>query len=135
MGTVVFDTLKFANRLKEAGFTEQQATVITELQCETAAVTLEQAHEEYHLDELSSKRDMKELEVALRRDMKELEVSLKRDVKELEASLRSDIALLRAETKKDIAESKAELVRWVVGVGLLQTTLIIGVLLKVAHLI
>jgi hypothetical protein len=40
-----------------------------------------------------------------------------------------------AETNGRIAESKAELTRWVVGVGVLQTTLIIGVLMKVAKLI
>jgi hypothetical protein len=34
-----------------------------------------------------------------------------------------------------IAETRADLIRWVVGVGLLQSTLIVGILLKVAHLI
>lgn len=113
MATIVFDTLKFANRLKEAGFTEQQAAVITELQCETVAVTLEQAREDHHLDEIATKRDLKELELALGKE----------------------IELLRAETKKDIAEVKAELIHWVVGAGLLQSTLIITVLLKIGHVI
>ena len=52
-----------------------------------------------------------------------------------ENNLRRDIELLRMEMKRDIAESKAELIRWVVGAGLLQTTLIVGVLMKVAKLI
>jgi hypothetical protein len=39
------------------------------------------------------------------------------------------------EMKRDIAESKADLTRWVIGAGLLQTTVIIGVLMKVAKLI
>ena len=43
--------------------------------------------------------------------------------------------LLRLEVKKDLAESKAELIRWVVGVGVLQTTLIVGILAKVAKVI
>jgi hypothetical protein len=34
-----------------------------------------------------------------------------------------------------IAESKADLTRWIIGAGFLQTILIIGVLLKIAHLI
>jgi hypothetical protein len=51
-------------------------------------------------------------------------VELKRDIRESE---------LRLEAK--IAETKANLTRWVVGAGVLQTTLIIGVLLKVARLI
>ncbi len=40
---------------------------------------------------------------------------------------------LRLEVR--IAEAKSDLTRWVVGAGILQTSLIIGVLLKVAKLI
>jgi hypothetical protein len=40
---------------------------------------------------------------------------------------------LRLEAR--IAEAKADLTRWVVGAGILQTSLLIGVLLKVAKLI
>jgi hypothetical protein len=49
------------------------------------------------------------------------------------------IELVRSELKRDIetvrkeiAETKAELIRWVVGVGLLQITIITGLLLKLA---
>ena len=35
MSTITFDTLHFANKLKEAGFTEQQAQVLIELQIAT----------------------------------------------------------------------------------------------------
>jgi hypothetical protein len=52
------------------------------------------------------------------------ENSLKRDIREAE---------LRLEAK--IAETKADLTRWIVGAGILQTLLIIGVLLKVAKLV
>lgn len=52
-----------------------------------------------------------------------------------ENNLRRDIEALRLELKRDLAETKADLTRWVVGVGILQTSLIIGVLLKVAKLI
>ncbi len=46
-----------------------------------------------------------------------------------------DIDLLRAELKRDAAELKAELIRWVVGVGILQTTLIVGILARLAKVI
>lgn len=52
-----------------------------------------------------------------------------------ENNLRRDIELLRMEMKRDIAEAKAELTRWIIGAGVLQTTVIIGVLMKVAKLI
>jgi len=43
----------------------------------------------------------------------------KRDLKELELIMR-----------KDMAETKADLIRWVVGVGLLQITIIAGLLVR-----
>ena len=48
---------------------------------------------------------------------------------------KQDIELMRAEQKRDAAELKAELIRWVVGVGILQTTLIVGILAKLAKVI
>ena len=49
--------------------------------------------------------------------------------------LKRDMELMRLEAKKDLAETKAELIRWVVGIGFLQSALIIGVLAKVAKVI
>lgn len=63
------------------------------------------------------------------------QMATKAEVDAHENNLRRDIELLRMEMKRDIAESKAELTRWVIGAGLLQTTVIIGVLMKVAKLI
>lgn len=48
---------------------------------------------------------------------------------------KQDIELLRAELKRDAAEMKTELIRWVVGVGILQTTLIVGILARLAKVI
>jgi hypothetical protein len=113
MNAIPFDTLYFANRLKSVGFTDEQAQVITELQRTANDGTLEQARHDYHLDDVTTKRDMKELETALEHK----------------------IELLRADTGRMIAESKADLTRWIIGAGFFQTALIIGVLLKIAHLI
>ncbi len=153
MNAITIDTLHFANRLKSVGFTDEQAQVLTELQISANDSTLEQVKHDYHLDDVATKRDikeledatkrdLKELETALTRDIKELETSLTRDIKELEASTKHDIELLRtdtgrmiAETNQRIAESRADLTRWIIGAGFFQTALIIGVLLKIAHLI
>ena len=48
---------------------------------------------------------------------------------------KSDLDLLKAELKRDLSETKAELIRWVVGIGFLQSALIIGILAKVAKVI
>jgi len=113
MSTITFDTLHFANRLKSVGFTDEQAQVITELQLSTVDTTLEQARHDYQLDDLATKRDLKEIEI----------------------TLKHEVELLRSDTGRMIAESKADLTRWIIGAGFLQTTLIIGVLLKITHLI
>ena len=110
MSTSSFDTHEFFNELKGAGFSEQQAEVITKLQKTTINTTLEQARHDYQLDDLATKRDLKELELVLKRDIKELE--------------------LRFEVK--LAENKADLIRWVVGVGVLQTALITALLIKLS---
>ena len=100
MTTITFDTHEFIKELKSAGFSEQQAEAITKLQKTAISTTLEQVKHDYQLDDLATKRDLKELELKV---------------------------------AKDIAESKAELVRWVVGVGVLQMTLIVGLMLKLSH--
>ncbi len=93
MTAIAFDTLKFAKRLKEAGFTEQQAEALAA------------AEADFIEEHLATKRDIaevlqviKQLELAtkhdiaeLNRDLKELEVSLKRDIKELETNLARDL--------------------------------------------
>ena len=95
--------------------------------------------------ELRLQKEIKEVEANLQKDIqqtrleiKEVEANLQKEIKEVEARLSKEIHLLDlkiAENTTKIAETKAELVRWVVGVGLLQTTLLTGVLLRVAHLI
>ena len=120
INAVTFVILQFANRLKAVGFTDEQAQVINELQRTSTDNTLEQARHDYHLDDVTTKRDLKELEVLLRHDMLEID---------------HKIELLRADSGRLIAESRADLTRWIIGAGFLQTSLIIGVLLKVSHLI
>lgn len=58
---IVFDTLRYANKLKAAGVSEKQA----EVQAEALAEIID--------DKLATKRDLKELENELKRDIKELE--------------------------------------------------------------
>lgn len=53
-------------------------------------------------------------------------LATKRDLKELELKLESRIK----DTELKIVETKAELIRWVVGVGLLQITIIAGLMMR-----
>lgn len=97
------DTLEFAAKLKAGGFTEQQA--------ETQARALAEVVEK----QLATKQDVDGHEANLRRDIEMLRADLKRDIELLRAELKKDIA----ETHRAIAETKAELIRWIVGVGIL----------------
>ncbi len=106
------DTLEFATKLKAGGFTEQQA----ETQARAIAEVVEK-------------------QLATNQDVENHEQTLRRDIEALRADLKRDVELLRAELKKDLAKSKAELIRWVVGVGILQTTLIVGILARLAKVI
>lgn len=69
MTTITFDTHEFFNELKQAGFSDQQAEVITKLQKAASASTLEQARVEYDLDEIATKRDLKEMELTIKHDL------------------------------------------------------------------
>lgn len=97
MTTITFDTHEFIKELKNAGFSEEQAEIITKLQKAAVTATLDQAKHDFELDKLVTNQTL---------DLRIKDVELK------------------------IAETKSELVRWVVGVGLLQTTLIAALLLK-----
>ena len=109
MNAFAFDTHAFVKRLKDAGFTEIQAETLTELQQEAGLSFVDQAKRDYRLDELATKRDIREIELK--------------------------IEVVRAELKKDIADTKADLTRWVMGMGILQSTLLIGALMRMGHLI
>lgn len=112
MSAIVMDTLEFATKLKAGGFTEQQA--------ETQARAL---------------ADVVEKQLATKQDVDNHEQNLRRDIEALRADVKRDVELLRAELKKDLAETKSKLIRWVVGVGILQTTLIVGILARLAKVI
>ena len=121
MNAIILDTLEFANKLKAGGFTDQQA----ETQARAIAEIVEK--------QLATKYDMEAREADLKRDIQESENRLEVKIKKLESTLRKDIEVLRADMKRDIAETKAELIRWVVGVGILQLTIITALLLKLAN--
>jgi hypothetical protein len=63
------------------------------------------------------------------------QMATKTEVAERENNLQHAIEILRLELKRDLAETKADLTRWVIGAGIVQTSVIVGVLLKVAKLV
>ena len=112
MTTFILDTLAYSETLKAGGFSEQQAAT----QARALAEILDR--------QMATKAEVAEHENNLRRDIRETELRLDARIREAE---------LRLEAK--LADTKSDLTRWVIGAGILQTSVIIGVLLKVAKLI
>jgi len=108
MNTFILDTPAYSETLKAGGFSEQQA------------VTQARALAEILDRQMATKAKVAEHENNLQHAIEVLRLELKRDP---------------AETNTRIAETKANLTRWVIGVGFLQTTIIVRVLLKVAKLV
>jgi hypothetical protein len=100
MVTLTFDTLKFANRLKSVGVPDKQA--------EAEAEALSEALEG-NLTELPTQQDI---------------TSLRKDMEQMEARLNARFDAQRENLRREISDSKAELIRWVIGVGILQISLI-----------
>ncbi len=120
MSAVPFDTHAFVKRLQGAGFSQEQAEVIADIQRESGAAYAEQVKHDFHLGDIASGRDIEAMRIELKRDIKEAELKLEAKI---------------SETNARISDSKAELTRWIIGAGLLQTSLIAGMLMKVAKLI
>ncbi len=95
MSAIAFDTLKFVKRLKEAGFTEQQAEALAD----AGAELIEQ--------NLATKRDIADIQrdiADLKRDMKELEVGLRNEIKQLELKLEQKIEQIRSDLARDLKD-------------------------------
>ncbi len=106
MASVPFDTLKMVERFESAGFSIDQAKVQAAVLAEVIG-----AEDASIADRFSSKQDVT------------LELG----------AIRSAIHSLHQDMKTMNSDTKAELVRWVVGVGLLQMGLIAGLVLKLTH--
>ena len=74
---ISLNTHKFYNELKGAGFTEQQAEVIANIQGKISQVTVEQAKHDYRLDDVTTSQDLE-----LRAKETDLKIELvRRDIK------------------------------------------------------
>jgi hypothetical protein len=92
MNATVFDTLKLAKRLEEAGFTTAQA--------QGAAAAIADTFRE----DLATRQDLTMSETAIRRDLTISETAIRRDLKESETTLRTEIQTLRTEFRSDLRD-------------------------------
>jgi flagellar motility protein MotE (MotC chaperone) len=95
---LAIDTLKFAEQLREAGFSDTQA--------EAVVATVQEASVGA---DLATRSDLGELRSGIRLEIAELRAELKADIAELRAKLKTEIAELRAELRAEIADLRAEI--------------------------
>lgn len=114
---VTFDTLKYMERLEHVGVPSEQARVQVEALAEVLS------------DEVCRIAD----QYATKKDFAQEVSGLRQEVGGSRLELKAEINALRLDTKASIAEAKADLIRWVVGVGILQMALIAGLVLKLVN--
>ncbi|MBF0425504.1 MAG: DUF1640 domain-containing protein [Magnetococcales bacterium] len=96
MANVLFDTLKYARRLKEVGVPEPQAEVQAEMLAEALA------------ERLASKEELAKTETALRADLAKTETALRADLAKTETALRADLAKTETALRAEVQEVRAE---------------------------
>lgn len=104
MTTVTFDTHEIIKKLREKGLSEELAEYQVEAMKEVARQAVVQVQHDFELDDLATKRDLRELELMLKRDLSETKADLQRWI-----------------------------ITVVLGVGVLQTAIITALVLKVAQ--
>jgi hypothetical protein len=106
---IPFDTLEFAADLIDGGVPEPQAKAIaktvSKAQQKNNAEIVEQIKHDYRLDDVATKRDIKDLELKI----EQVKADLIRDIKDLD---------LKIDTK--IEKSKNHLIMWMVSLGTAQ---------------
>ena len=119
MSAIPFDVFAFTHSLVDSGIPNNQADTIAQAfskaiqesnanVIEQTKITIEHFKSEYKLDDVATNKSL--------------------DSRATETELKIDARIKETELK--IAESKAELVRWVIGAGFLQVTLIAALLLR-----
>ncbi len=105
MTAITIDTYALITSLKDAGVPEQQAKAQVEVITRISEVTRRQIEHDHKLDDIATKRDIKDLELKI----EQARADLLRDLKELD---------LRIETK--IEKSNNKLIMWMVSLGTAQ---------------
>ena len=106
MNALIFDTLKFSQKLKSAGFTDKQAEGASHALAETFT------------DSVASKADIQASEAALRGEIRDVETALNGKIDSVEAAFRSEIQQVRTELKADIL-----LIKWMGGIIIAATVI------------
>lgn len=104
MVMALFNTLRFAQRLKDAGVSNAQAEAQAEALAEVFAL---------YSQELATKEDLRLVKEELRHEMSEV---------------RHEVSDLRKDIDIKLANVKFDLLKWIIGLAVAQTGLVVGAL-------
>ena len=122
MSAVAFDTLKFAQTLRDkAKFTPEQAEGLSEAFAQASA------------DQLATRSDITDLRTDVKADIADLRTAVKIDIADLRTELKVDIVDLRSDLREaelrleaKIEATKADILKWMFGTIGFQTIVILG---------
>jgi hypothetical protein len=122
------DTLAQAKRLREAGFNETQAEVLT--------AALRDAAAPFNVTTLATKADLDALKAATKADLEALKATTKADLAALKVDL---LVATKADLAAGLAGLKADLLQWmiglVVGAVVFNAFVVVGSLLGITKLL
>jgi len=116
-GARMFDTLAFAKELEAGGFDRCQAEALAAAQHRALLNALT-------ISELATKTDLAEQKAELKQEL----VGIRQEMAEQKAELKQDIAELGATLRHEMSEMKISIIKWMVGIMLGQSALIIAVM-------
>jgi len=129
---VAFDTHRYVKRLTGSGFTEQQAETLAEEQIAFLNANLATKADIESLRQ-GTKADIESLRQETRVEISSVKAGIeslrqetKSDIESLRQETKAGIESLRQETKAEISSVKADLVKWMFGVSVAQTTIILA---------
>jgi len=157
MASLPFDTLEMVERLQDAGGPSAQAKVQVSMLAEVISsenasisdrfvskpdVIQELASIRALIEKLNAKIDISDAKSDNRFEMLDakidskfgmLDAKIDANIKTLDTKIDANIGMLDIKIDKSASDVKSELIRWVVTVGILQTALIAGLVVKLAH--
>lgn len=111
--TINFDTLAYSENMQKAGFTREQADAMARVNSTAFKSVVD-------TDQLATKQDIGQL--------KQDTAAMKQDIAQLKqdtAAMRQDIGQVKHDLEISLANTKHEILKWVIGMMLGQTTLLI----------
>ena len=118
---ITFDTHRFVKHMTKAGFTEQQAEAMAEEQ-----VSLLNSN-------LATEASLAKVDADLKAEIARVENELKAEIARIDAGLvrveselKAEIARVEKDLKVEMAGTKTETIKWVAGMLLVQTMVIVG---------